>query len=80
MARRWAVAPAIVQAQPGVRYLAGDAGPVVEVGRGEKSRIGIRVTVLSGLQVLGHQRGEPASISTRQEYRDLDNLDRIYGQ
>src|ERR1700743_841787 len=47
----------VVQAQSGIRYLAGDAGRVVEVGRGEQSGFGTRVTVLAGLQVVGHQRG-----------------------
>src|SRR5271154_2853938 len=33
----------VVQAQPGVRYLARDAGPVVEVGRGKEARVGVGV-------------------------------------
>ena len=57
----------VVQAQSGVRYLAGDAGRVVEVGRGEQSGFGVGVTVLAGLQVVGHQRGEPGLVDEAAE-------------
>ena len=52
----------VVQAQPGIRDLAGDAGRVVEVGRGEQPGLGAGVAVLAGVQVVGHQRAEPGLV------------------
>ena len=57
----------VPQAQPRVRYLAGDAGLVVEVGRGEQARVGGRVTVLAGRLVAGHHRRESGLIEVAAE-------------